>query len=246
MKFIITLLTLLSFTSTSAQTFTATAYIDQQISCHGRTDGYINIMAYPAVTTMNPQFTYILSSSDTTISNNHGMFLNLPAGEYAVCATLDSESICHALTIVEPDSIIINPTTENPVTCGMSDGVISLEITGGTTDLQPYVVTWKGSAGNVINNPTEYFSMYEDNLSYDIYKITVEDDRGCFAEKTYPILKQGDINGDGNVDLIDLSAMEQLVSIFGYYYRADIVKDGNIDLYDLATLENIMINPNCN
>ena len=246
MKFIITLLALLSFANISAQTFTTTAYVDQQISCHGRTDGYINILAYPIATTLNAQFTYTLSKNNTIVSNNHGMFLNLSAGEYVVCAVLDSESSCHTLTIVEPDSIIINPTTENPVTCGMSDGAISLEITGGTTDLQPYVVTWKGSAGNIVNDAAEYFSVYEDNLSCDTYKITVEDDRGCFAEKTYSILKQGDINGDGNVDLIDLSAMEQLVSIFGYYHRADIVKDGNIDLYDLATLENIIINPNCN
>lgn len=246
MKFVITLVALLSFTSLSAQTFTATAYVDQQISCHGRADGYINIIAYPAVTIMNPQFSYSVSSIDTTITNDHGMFFNLPAGEYVACVVLDSESICNALVIIEPDPIIINPNTENPVTCGMSDGAISLEITGGTADLQPYVTTWKGSAGNAINNPTEYFSIHQDNLSYDTYKITVEDDRGCFAEKVYTILRRGDINGDGNVDLIDASATEQLVSIFGYYYRADIVKDGNIDLLDLAALEDIIINPNCN
>lgn len=228
-----------------AQTFTTTAYIDQEISCHGNKDGYINIIAYHS-TPSTSEFTYSLSNNDSTIYNNHGMFLNLPEGVYTVCAILNTESQCHVFTLVEPDSIIINPNTEDLVTCGMNNGAISLEITGGTTDLQPYVVTWKGSNGNIINNSTEYFSMYEDNLSYDTYTIKVEDDRGCFAQINYAILKEGDINGDGNVDLIDVSAMEQLITIFGYYYRADLVKDYNIDLLDLVRMENIVKDFNCN
>jgi hypothetical protein len=240
------LLILLMFSSNlHAQTFTTTAYIDQEISCHGNKDGYISIVAYHS-TSSTSEFTYSLSNNDSTIYNNHGMFLNLPKGVYTVCAILNTESQCHVFTLVEPDSIIIKPNTEDLVTCGMNDGAISLEITGGTTDLQPYVVTWKGSNGNIINNSTDYFSTYQDNLSYDTYTIKVEDDRGCFAEKSYTILKRGDINGDGNVDLLDVAAIDQLMNIHAYYYRADLVKDYIIDLQDVGELESIVGDFNCN
>lgn len=245
MLYRILILLLFSINSYS-QSFTTTASIDQQISCHGNKDGYINIKAYPTSLIINPEFIYSLSSQDTIMYNMHGSFFNLSANEYTVCAILNNDSSCHTLTIIEPDSIVIRANTESPVICGENNGAISIEITGGTTDLQSYVVTWKGSAGNIINDATEYFSMFEDNLSNDTYNITVEDDRGCFAQINYAILKEGDINGDGNVDLIDVSAMEQLITIFGYYYRADLVKDYNIDLLDLVRMENIVKDFNCN
>lgn len=244
MLFRILILLILS-NNLNAQSFTTTAYIDQQISCHGNNDGYISISAYLKPPTINAQFIYSLTSQDTSIYKTNGMFLNLSPNEYTVCATLNNESNCHVLNIIEPDSIIIIPNTEIPVSCHQNNGAISIEITGGTTNLQYYGITWKGSNGNIINNPTEYFSTYEDNLSNDIYNITVEDDRGCFAEINYTILKEGDINGDGNVNSIDIYAIEQLINIFGYYYKADLEKDYNIDLLDLIKLENIINDFNC-
>ena len=50
-----------------------------------------------------------------------------------------------------------------------------------------------------------------------------------------PNLRFGDMNQDGNVNLLDVSPFVQAIASGGYVVEADTNKDGNVNLLDVAT-----------
>ncbi len=85
------------------------------------------------------------------------------------------------LTVLEPDSIIINPTVNNP-SCGVTDGTISVSPSGGTV-ANNYIYSWtnmtSGNSLGSVNNVS--------GLGAGLYNILVTDDNGCSNSLVIPL-----------------------------------------------------------
>jgi len=91
------------------------------------------------------------------------------------------------------------------------------------------VETWSKDPVMLTGNITYDFSTGT-NKAYGDNLISVEP--GVYA------LYSGDLNGDENVDLIDMSYLESDINNFAFgYYATDINGDGNVDLLDSPHLE---------
>jgi len=187
-KFILLCLLAVAQLSVKSQDFKLTAILDQEVSCKGNKDGSIQASCLP-----EGNYKYVISRGKFTDSNPSGFFRNLVPGVYKVSATLDGKVFKSTkVTVTEPKALAVKfvvssyPTLDSP-----SAGALSLEVSGGTADLQPYLVTWKNSKGEVINSdPNENFSTFEDNLVADTYSVTIEDDHGCFLTKSYKLKRK--------------------------------------------------------
>ena len=104
-----------------------------------------------------------------------------------------------------------------------------------------------------------YFMVYETNKNLekvdikliqlhnlDINSLGTVEEPEAQQEESNVVLPTGDINGDGNTDVVDI------VSAIGYilgakeltdeeFFQADINQDGNVDVLDVVTLVNIIL-----
>jgi gliding motility-associated-like protein len=117
------------------------------------------------------------------------LLTNLCAGEYIL--TVTDATLCSSvdtITLVQPDTLLINVTDMVEVACGGAcTGSITVEGTGG---VGPYTYLWDAQTGNAIT-PTV------SNLCPDLYSVTVTDFNGCTAAM--------------NVELTDTSDVEIIV-----------------------------------
>lgn len=100
---------------------------------------------------------------------------NLAAGTYTV--TVSDANNCSAAatyTVTEPDSLSLNAQVTNVTTVNGSDGAITLTVSGGTPN---YDFDW---GNNVITKDRS-------SLTAGSYTVTVTDDKGCTAERTYTV-----------------------------------------------------------
>lgn len=168
--------------------FTLNAYVDQHISCNGNADGYIQADVTP---TGNYEIT-CKKSGKPAISNPSGYFKPLIPGTYKVVAKdlNTGETLSTKLKVTQPAKLKVKFVVEtNPTTSNLTGGALSLIITGGAPIVQPYLVTWKNSAGVTLNSEMNNFATYLDNLSADTYSVTIEDDNGCFLTKSFKLKK---------------------------------------------------------
>ena len=135
-----------SFSITEPDTLT-TGVIATNISCNGAADGMVAVTAEGG--TMPYSFEY---------SNG---FENLQAGTYSVTTTDDNGCVqTDTFVIIEPEPLEIGFTIVNPISCfGASDGILMVELTGGTL-------------------PYNYDSLYTD-LSADVFQVIYSDANGC-------------------------------------------------------------------
>lgn len=180
-------LTLLSFLGFSQiTTFQIDAEVDQNISCYGNHDGFIVARLHGVYPGLNVQF-YLLNENDSILTNNaYGAFFNLPKGLYKVIAKnqfFQSNKV-DSLIIKEPEKLNIEWTiVKHPYEYNDSDGILAIDITGGTANLQPYLVWWlDGFTGDTLNNLLiNNFATVMFDLRYQTYQVVVEDDNGCTA-----------------------------------------------------------------
>jgi len=137
------------------------------VSCYGGNNGVINADVSGGVL----PYYYQWDSGATTQTQS-----NVPAGHYHVTVT-DSEG-CTAsdYTIVdEPDELIVTIHENSPVWCyGGTDGMLSVQTSGG---MSPYFYLWSnGEVSGGINN-----------LSAEVYAVTVWDTNNCTATATYEL-----------------------------------------------------------
>jgi hypothetical protein len=184
MKKILLLTMLLIPFLSNAQEFKFSPYVDQVVSCYGNNDGYIQANCKP-----EGEYVFTISNKSLKDTNTSGSFFNLKPGTYTVCATNGVLKKCEKLTVTSPKKLNVSFTDEKLPTLSDNKGAISLTITGGTTEIQPYLVNWFNSKGVRLNTDDTPYSLYMEDLPPDLYTIKIEDDHGCFLTKTHRLTK---------------------------------------------------------
>lgn len=141
----------------------------QNPTCHGSSDGLIDITLSGGVAPYDIEWTNGTTSEDQA---------GLPAGTYTVIVT-DAAGctniVCYDLA--QPDFIGIFQNTTINSDCGLSTGVLHVGAYGG---LPPYTFQWGPSAFSSIGD-----SIF--NIPAGIHTVTVTDGNGCTATATYGI-----------------------------------------------------------
>ena len=160
------------------------------VSCNGASDGSITVtLVSPAAgVNDNPPYVYEITDGTSTITQNNGVFTNLPAGTYDI--TVTSNRNCAAIdqvTINEPLALDALVTNVTELTCNANNGIqsasIETTITAGT-GTPDYFYSVNGGAfvptgGTVFTYTT---------LTSGNYDIVIRDARGClFALPTQVI-----------------------------------------------------------
>jgi gliding motility-associated-like protein len=137
------------------------------VSCHGGSDGEVNLSVSGGTTPYN----YSWSNGD-----NSQHLTNVGAGQYSVTVTdTNGCTVDTSITLTEPPPIEVeaNLTTYNGgwhVSCnGENDGAIDVTVSGGDA---PYSYSWNGGT---------YTSKDVDSVSAGMYTLTVTDNEGCTA-----------------------------------------------------------------
>ena len=160
-----------AYTIVNPPAFTPTIY-ENNISCFGFNDGYIEVVNEPITTT------YLWSNSYTTNSIN-----NLSPGNYSVTVT-DSNgcALTEFFNIIEPDEIIVSASYNNITCYGENDGVINLNISGGVINYNVNVPPYS----QVLSNGITSYST-DSVLSSGIYNYSIIDANNCIVSNTITI-----------------------------------------------------------
>ncbi len=192
------------------------------VTCNGGNTGSIVLN----VAGGTGQYTFSWTGPDGYTSTDRNID-ELYAGEYTVVITDQNENDGTAncfreftLIVEEPSPIEIVSTVENTSCFGASDGLIEIEVSGGTA---PYTYNWSPVVGaNLATNRNQY------NLPADTYTITVTDAAGkggCIATKNIEVKQDAqiilstvvtDTQCDGTAGAIDLTAIGGSGAGFAY------------------------------
>lgn len=255
MKKLLITLSLIMICLFSQAQFYFNGYIDQPISCTGNNDASIQLITWNYDSLHNkipvPNIQYINYGWSFPFEheiNTTGFFSHLRPGKYRSCAFLEESNMrCYEFFIIdEAVPLDIKFNIETPLTCN-TNGSLSIDITGGTANLQPYLTWWTNAAGDTLNNVLlNNFASYMSELGEGTYNVAIEDDNGCFYNESYVLWKQGDFNHDSNIDLFDIAILENDVNnfIFGENIETDLNKDGNVDLFDISLMTKIFTDCN--
>jgi len=166
----------------NAQLFTSEAFVDQHISCYGNNDGFIQIRNTPPD---DLTYLYYAKNGRDTIINTRGEFLHLKPGTYKVWSTngVGQKGPNFTLTVLSPKALTAKFVTYKRPTMDDPFGDLSVEITGGTANLQPYLVSWYYES--TLINPVENMKLDMINLPAGKYMVVIEDDRGCFLNRSF-------------------------------------------------------------
>ncbi|MBK7763184.1 MAG: T9SS type A sorting domain-containing protein [Bacteroidetes bacterium] len=153
--------------------------IDQDISCFGFNDGSIQAIA----SGLGGPYTYILDGGVAV--NATGFFANLTPGSHTVCALSGLTIACDTVFLTEPAPLAASFVVDSVVSCQGNDGMLSINISGGTNVLQGYLTWWTNAAGDTLNDIlTDNFALSVDSLPVGPYTVVIEDDHGCFLTAT--------------------------------------------------------------
>ncbi|OQA94541.1 MAG: Kappa-carrageenase precursor [Bacteroidetes bacterium ADurb.Bin217] len=134
-------------------------------TCAGKSDGYVIVSGTGGLA----PYTYKWSNFRTD-----NMLKNVPAGDYRVVVTDANQCIkVETITIANPQAIVITEEITQP-TCGESNGVISIDVSGGSA---PYVYKWT----------TQATETSIDALNAGLYGVRVTDALGCIASQTFDL-----------------------------------------------------------
>jgi hypothetical protein len=168
-----------------SQGFKLDVILDQEVSCKGNNDGSIQATCIP-----EGNYKYVITRGKFTDSNPSGFFRNLVPGVYSVTATNGKVIKKSKVTVTEPKSLGVKFIVGSyPISDDLKEGSLSIEVSGGTTDLQPYLIIWTNSEGKVLNENDIYATFLSD-LKPDKYSVKIEDDHGCFLNKSYQLKKK--------------------------------------------------------
>ena len=137
-------------------------------SCNGFNDGSASVI----VSGGTPPYFYLWSTGDTSQT-----IQNIYSGQYLV-SIFDSNSciLYDTLNIYQPSSIFISDSITNISCFGLSDGNISLSVTGGTGS---YVLLWDNGDS----------TSYLDNLYSQWYNISIMDSNSCLLLDSFMVME---------------------------------------------------------
>lgn len=131
----------------------------ENVSCYGSADGSITVQ------TTGGSIPYIYSWTPASGTDNEAN--NLSPGTYLVTVTDDAGCTDDLeITITEPQQLVVVPSVIHS-TCGIDDGEISLDVTGGSGG---YDFNW---------TPNVSTSSTASNLAVGTYQVDVTDSEGC-------------------------------------------------------------------
>ena len=141
------------------------------VACNGTSTGSATVNVAGNI---SGAVSYLWNNGETTASIN-----NLSAGQYSCVVTNGNGcTSSQQININEPSSTLSGPIDFINETCGASNGVCSISVTGGVS---PYYITWSnGGIGSNINN-----------LSAGTYQATVTDANGCVLTNTVTLTNSG-------------------------------------------------------
>ncbi len=138
----------------------------QNLDCNGDENGIID------VNVSGGKIPYEYSWSNGEITQD---ILNLPGGPYELTVTdADECKAVQSITVEEPAPITAASTVTS-TDCGLTNGSIKLNISGGTplNGGTPYAISWEGL-------PTPHKDFME-NVGAGVYKATIVDNNSCVA-----------------------------------------------------------------
>jgi len=146
--------------------------ITGNVSCAGAQDGSVSIEIIGG----SAPFTFAWSNGASTQGINA-----LGGGNYSVDITdTNGATLQLSGTVFEPSLLSVSGTT-SPLSCGATNGAISLNISGGTA---PYSYSW--SNGGTEKDQT--------GLTAGTYQVTVTDANGCWVTEDFVLLATSDIS----------------------------------------------------
>lgn len=157
---------------------TASITDQQNVSCHGGSDGSATV----AGANGSGNLSFLWSDNQTSATAT-----NLTAGTYTV--TITDNSACTAIseiTITEPSSDLSVTLVPTQPTCGQSNGSISADVSGGTSD---YTYLWDYNSAT-----TSSIS----GIGGGAYAVTVTDANGCTTIRNIKL-------GNGDVPTASIS-----------------------------------------
>ena len=160
-----------------SSTLAATFGNQVNVSCFGGATGSVSVNASGGT----PPYSYAWSNGASTSSVS-----GLSAGPIDVAVSDASGATVNLnTTITQPSNLVVSLTT-NHVTCnGLSNGSISLSVSGGTS---PYSYAW--STGATSQNLT--------NLAAGNYSVILTDANGCTATRSTTVAQPTDLTASVN------------------------------------------------
>ncbi len=140
-----------------------TSFTDStSILCYGDNNGSITVTPSGGTSGYN----YLWDGGSTPIDS---IATGLSAGTYNITVTDNNGcTSVNSITIAEPELLILNINTFSNATCGGTDGMATVTVTGGTP---PYDYLW--------NDPLATTDSTVTNLGFGNYMVHVSDINGC-------------------------------------------------------------------
>jgi hypothetical protein len=140
------------------------------INCYGASTGGVNIIPSGGTAPL----TYAWSNGATTQN-----ITNVPAGPYELMIT-DAAGCVSSMTYMVEQSqpFSLDAQTINLSSCAMSNGSITMTVTGGNT---PYVYSWKNINNLTVGTNSNSIS----NIPAGVYTCTITDANGCTYTTTH-------------------------------------------------------------
>lgn len=147
----------------------AVAYVDQEIPCHGESNGIIKLK----INGGKSPYTIIWNTSSGSLGLTE--LTNVEAGTYTATITdADRNEYIASTQLDQPEPILITEVSnQNISVLNARDGAIEAAVSGGT---EPYNLRWSNGKRNV--NSVQ-------NLPYGECSLTVIDDNRCQVKETF-------------------------------------------------------------
>lgn len=159
---------------TGPDSLTVMAAVNVPLNCFGSCDG--EAIANVLGGTSNYTFLW-----DDPLLQTTQVATGLCAGTYSVIVTdANGCSATSVITITDPTPILANETFISPA-CGICDGVITLNPSGGTA---PYTFLWTTPTAPTLPQPVTASII---NLCAGAYSVTITDALGCSTTINFPL-----------------------------------------------------------
>jgi gliding motility-associated-like protein len=155
------------FTITEPNEIVISTTVQDNVSCNGADDGSVTI----SVTGGTGAYTYIWTPGNPTGNGTPTISQLAPGTYYCEVTDINGCSGMDTIVITEPNVLTVSVASLTNVSCNsLSDGEITLSVTGGTPD---YSFNW--SPGNPTGDGTETIT----NLNADTWNCIVTDLNNC-------------------------------------------------------------------